>query len=465
MNVSEAKEEIRRTMKMYLDKDEKGEYILPCREWRPIFMEGPQGIGKRAVIEQTAAELEVALVVCSAAHHTRQSALGHVYSVKKEYEGRSWQASEYAVGEIMGAVYEVIKESGKKEGILFLQEVNCASDALMPAVLQFLQDRVLGGKRLPEGWAVAVSGSLPEYDRAAKKLSSAVLDKMNCLRVEADFHVWKVYAYGQDVHGAVISFLERNRDCFCYADAAADGREYATPRGWLALSSAVRSYERKGFSVNQGTVLQYVASREAAERFLAHYGAFLGQRAKAPMEDILKGEQGIREDAVRLGRQERFLLLTVLLESLNGFFVQLQKQKAVLRKMEALFREAKEAAAGEEVPLYIILYALQERLRERKRRQQAANSLSGAQGEEYRRIDGLLESCAQAVKREEEPERQLLCIEKEYVVIADKYDESMGRGREMLKSVEDFVEETWGEGEEKAFFMAELALGAAGGAE
>lgn len=465
MNVSEAKIEIKRTIKMYLDKDEEGEYIVPGRERRPIFIEGVPGIGKRAVIEQTAAELEVALAVCSVAHHTRQSALGHVYSVKKEYEGRSWQASEYAMGEIMGAVYDVMRESGEKEGILFLDEFSCASDALMPAILQLLQDRLLGGKRLPEGWVMAVSGSLPEHDRTVRKFGPAVRDRMNCLRVEADFGAWKAYAYRQEVHGAVISFLEINRDCFYDTDETADGREYATPRGWLALSSAVRSYEKKAFPVNQGLALQYIASRAAAERFLTHYEVFLRQRGKYSAEDVLRGARGVREDAVKMGRKERIMLLAVLLESLNHFFVQLREQEAVLRKMEGFLREAGEAAEGEGVPLCIALYALQERQRECRRRRQAANNLDKAQNGIYRRIDGLLESWAEAVRREETPERQRQCVEKEAALLAESCDESRERGREMLGNAAAFVEEAWGEGEEKAFFAAELAASAAGDAD
>lgn len=467
MNVSEAKEEIKRTMKMYLDKDEKGEYTVPCREWRPVFMEGAPGIGKRAVIEQTAAELEVALVVCSMAHHTRQSALGHAISVKKEYEGRNWQASEYAMGEIMGAVYETMKESEEKEGILFLDEADCASDALMPAVLQLLQHRTLGGKRLPEGWVMAVSGNLPEYDRAVRRFGLAVRDRMNCFRVEADFNVWKAYAYVQAVHGAVMSFLEINRDCFCYVDAAADSREYATPRGWLALSSAVRSYEKKGFPVKRGLVLQYITSREIADRFLVHYGAFLRQRTQYPVEGILEGErvQWIREDAPKLEREERIMFMAGLLESLNRFFVQVRKQGAVLRRMEVLLREAGEEAAGEGDSLYIVLCALRERLMQRRRRRQAANNLSVAQEEEHRKIDALLAGCVEAVRGEEGLEQELAHMEKEYCALSERYNESVEMGQEMLSRAAAFVEEVWGKGEEKTFFEAELAAGAGGGAD
>lgn len=455
MNVSEAKEEIKRTIRMYLDKDEEGEYIVPCRERRPIYLEGAPGIGKRAVIEQAAAELEVALAVCSMAHHTRQSAMGHVCSVKKEYEGKIWLVSEYAMGEIMGAVYETMEESGEKEGILFLEEVGSASEPLMPAVLQLLQHRTLGGKRLPEGWMVAAADSLPGHKGAGRKFGSAVLDRMNCFRIEADFSVWKTYAYKQLVHGAVIAFLEINRDCFSFTDAEADGGEYATPRGWQALSSAMRSYEKKGFPVDKGLVLQYIASREVAERFLAHYGMFLRQREKYSAEDLLEGEnwQRILEDAARMGRSERITFSVLLREKCNYHFVDAQEQGTVLGKMEPLLRDAEEEAAREGLPLYLVLSILQERLRERRRRRRAANNLDGVWGEAYRKIDALLGSYAEAVKRENGLEQGTAYLKRECAVLEQRYEESMRKGREMLGRAAAFAEEAWGDGGEKALLL------------
>ena len=76
MNIREAKGEIIRTVEMYLDKNEFGEYTIPVSRQRPIFMTGAPGIGKTAVIQQIASELDLALVSGSMRHHTRQSAQG-----------------------------------------------------------------------------------------------------------------------------------------------------------------------------------------------------------------------------------------------------------------------------------------------------------------------------------------------------------------------------------------------------
>mgnify|MGYP002228177914 CR=1 FL=1 len=109
---------------------------------------GPPGIGKTAIMEQIAQELDVCLVSYSMTHHTRQSALGLPFIEKKVFNRKEYQVSEYTMSEIIASVYETMEATGKKEGILFLDEINCVSETLAPSMLQFLQYKNL---RPPSG--------------------------------------------------------------------------------------------------------------------------------------------------------------------------------------------------------------------------------------------------------------------------------------------------------------------------
>ena len=62
MNIQEAKEQIRQTVTIYLEKDAHGRYRIPPERQRPIFMIGSPGIGKTAIMEQIASELGVGLI-------------------------------------------------------------------------------------------------------------------------------------------------------------------------------------------------------------------------------------------------------------------------------------------------------------------------------------------------------------------------------------------------------------------
>lgn len=112
MNIAQAKEQIEYAMKAYFTKNEFGDYKIPVEKQRPVFLMGPPGIGKTAIMEQIASELGVGLVSYSMTHHTRQSALGLPYITDQEFEGAHYQLSQYTMSEIIGAIYQLMKETG-----------------------------------------------------------------------------------------------------------------------------------------------------------------------------------------------------------------------------------------------------------------------------------------------------------------------------------------------------------------
>ena len=119
MNIKQAKDYIENTVRLYLKKDEFGEYRIPVVRQRPIFLLGAPGIGKTAVMEQIAQELNVALVSYSMTHHTRQSALGLPFISHREYQGMKFDVSEYTMSEIIASVYEVMGIAACRRGFFF----------------------------------------------------------------------------------------------------------------------------------------------------------------------------------------------------------------------------------------------------------------------------------------------------------------------------------------------------------
>ena len=162
MNIKQAKEQIKSAMIAYFTKNEFGDYVIPIEKQRPIFLMGAPGIGKTAIMEQIASELNVGLVSYSMTHHTRQSALGLPFIVTKNYGGKDYEVSEYTMSEIIASVYDMIETTGHQEGILFLDEINCVSETLAPAMLQFLQYKIFGRHAVPKGWIVVTAGNPSE---------------------------------------------------------------------------------------------------------------------------------------------------------------------------------------------------------------------------------------------------------------------------------------------------------------
>ena len=191
MNIKEAKEQIKNAMTAYFSKNDLGRYIIPIERQRPVFLMGPPGIGKTAIMEQIAQELGVAIVTYSMTHHTRQSALGLPFIIKRKYEDQEFEVSEYTMSEIISSIYEVMEKTKKKEGILFLDEINCVSETLSPVMLQFLQYKIFGRHRVPEGWIVVTAGNPPEYNNSVREFDIVTWDRLKRIDVEPDYNVWK----------------------------------------------------------------------------------------------------------------------------------------------------------------------------------------------------------------------------------------------------------------------------------
>ena len=146
MNIKEAKQDIKNTVRAYLDKDEFGQYRIPEVRQRPILLIGPPGIGKTQIMQQVASECGIGLVSYTITHHTRQSAVGLPFIKEVDFDGDSHSVTEYTMSEIIYSIYRYMEDTGKKEGILFIDEINCVSETLAPTMLQFLQCKTFGNQ-------------------------------------------------------------------------------------------------------------------------------------------------------------------------------------------------------------------------------------------------------------------------------------------------------------------------------
>ncbi|MDO4443592.1 MAG: AAA family ATPase, partial [Slackia sp.] len=318
MNISQAKKQIERSMRAYFAKDEFGDYRLPVSRQRPVFLIGAPGIGKTAIMEQIAQELEVGFVSYSMTHHTRQSALGLPFIARKTYGGVEYDVSEYTMSEIIASVYDTMEATGKQEGILFLDEINCVSETLTPAMLQFLQYKVFGRHRVPDGWIVVTAGNPPEYNRTVHDFDMATWDRLKRIDVEPDYQAWRDYAVQTGVHPAVLTYLDIERGNFYRVETTVDGMSFVTARGWDDLSSIIKLYEEEGLPVDDLLIGQYVQNPEVAKHFSVYYELFTKYRSDYRIDAIVDGEadEAIVERARAAGFDERVSLMGLITDAL-----------------------------------------------------------------------------------------------------------------------------------------------------
>lgn len=319
MNIKEAKNEVMKAVKIYLEKDEHGEYRVPVVRQRPLFLQGAPGLGKTAIMEQVASELDIALVSYSMTHHTRQSAIGLPFLKEVTYGGKTYTKSEYTMSEIIASVYDVIEKTGKKEGILFLDEINCVSETLAPAMLLFLQYKRFGNLSVPEGWVVVTAGNPPQYNKSVKDFDVATQDRLKMVEIEPELKCWKEYAYNAGIHPAITAFLETNNKYFYDIKSTVNGKEYNTARGWEDLSTEIQAYERNNFPVNEDLIMQYITNKECARKFAVYYDLFKKYRVDYAITDILAGSisEGAVNKAAKAQFDERLSIISMIMEAIG----------------------------------------------------------------------------------------------------------------------------------------------------
>jgi hypothetical protein len=320
MNIKEAKNQIKNAITAYFTKDEFGNFLIPIERQRPIFMIGAPGIGKTAIMEQIAGELGVALVTYSMTHHTRQSAIGLPFIVKKQYGGKEYDVSEYTMSEIIASIYDTIEETGIKEGILFLDEINCVSETLAPAMLQFLQYKIFGRHKVPEGWIVVTAGNPPEFNNSVREFDIVTWDRLKRVDVEANYDVWKEYAYAKGVHPSITTYLEIRKGDFYIVESSVDGKVFVTARGWDDLSQMIKLYETHGLKIDESLVIQYLQNKKVAKGFAIYYDLFNKYKADYQVDKILEGKQPaeIENRAKQAKFDERLSLLGLLLDGVSN---------------------------------------------------------------------------------------------------------------------------------------------------
>ncbi len=357
MNIKQAKEQIKNAMTAYFTKDERGNYIVPLHKQRPIFLMGPPGVGKTAIMEQVAGELGVGMLSYSMTHHTRQSALGLPYIEHKNYGGKEYAVSEYTMSEIIASIYDLMEETGVKEGILFLDEINCVSETLAPIMLQFLQYKVFGRHRVPDGWVVVTAGNPPEYNNSVREFDIVTWDRLKRVDVEPDFDVWKEYAYKTGVHPAVLTYLEIRKADFYKIESTIDGKRFVTARGWDDLSQMIILYERNGLPVDEDLVGQYLQDAKIAKSFAVYYDLFNKYRSDYQVDQILAGNvtDEIKERAMQAGFDERLSLIGLLLDAVTADVKEVIEGKKVLEQLMQVLKQFRvKIAAGKVQPAELL---------------------------------------------------------------------------------------------------------------
>lgn len=457
MNIKQAKEEIKHTVMAYLAKDAQGEYRIPAIRQRPILLMGPPGIGKTQIMEQIAMECKIGLVAYTITHHTRQSAVGLPMIKEESFDGKIYPVTEYTMSEIIASIYRKMKKTGQKEGILFIDEINCVSETLAPTMLQFLQCKTFGNQAIPEGWLIVAAGNPPEYNKSVRDFDMVTLDRVRYLNIEADYKVWKEYAREKHLHNAILSYLELRQKNFYRVEADVDGIRFVTARGWEDLSNLMQVYEEMDLPVDEGVIREFIHHEDVAEDAAAYFELYRKYRDDYGITDILAGR--IRpETFARIyaaSFDERLSVVNLLLDGLSAFFVKVQEKKKITDNWYEFLKEYQRHLKEGEAPADCYQALLEEKMAMVEAEKQA-ELCTKTQAAGWEQIFALW--------KEDMPDKGLDAKESfaqaktGFDIQREALEESEQDASDALEHAFDFMEQAFEDGEEMVVFVTELTL-------
>lgn len=451
MNIQEAKEEIKKTVRAYTARTAAGTFRIPVPRQRPVLLIGPPGIGKTAIMEQIARECSIGLVAYTMTHHTRQSAIGLPMLTEKQFGGKKYTVTSYTMSEIIASVYEQIEKTGCTDGILFLDEINCVSETLMPSMLQFLQYKTFGSHALPEGWVIVAAGNPPVYNRSVREFDTVTLDRVRYMDVEPDFPIWKTYAVRKGLHPAVLSFLELRPERFYVMEPGEKG--FVTGRAWEDLSEILLTMEELELGVEDVLFRQYLQDEDTATEFGFYYRLYEKWKKELSPEQILEGSMPERAILPMLSFDERLCIVWLLLQRIYIMSRDYAEQKKLSDSLRFFTDGLGQGTAGYSAEQMTAL--IEERLESRRK------SLA------VRKENGLLEA------REEEQEQRLYevirsCRKRARLTgAADAFSERSRQEKELAGQQEEllekamkngaaFIRKVFGEKQELVIFLTGL---------
>ena len=463
MNIKQAKEEIKHTVQAYLSKDAFGEYTIPAVRQRPVLLIGPPGIGKTQIMEQIARECEIGLVAYTITHHTRQSAVGLPFIKEEQYDGKTYSVTEYTMSEIIASVYRKIEEGGRKEGILFIDEINCVSETLAPTMLQFLQCKTFGNQAVPEGWIIAAAGNPPEYNKSVRDFDMVTLDRVRCMNIEADLGVWKEYAREKRLNSAILSYLELRPKNFYRVEADVDGLQFVTARGWEDLSNLMDVYEELGIPVDEEIIHEFLRHEDVAEDVSAYFDLYKKYQDDYGIAEILEGKvkPSVYARIDQAAFDERLSVVNLLLDGVSNVFYQIQREREITDAWYDFLKEYRQKLKNSLQAKGIFETILAEKAAsdEQNEKQQF---VSKAQSDRARSLNEKLKECAKKIADEETiniEETALFALAKEpFDAQCEKLQRLENQGIETLEHAFTFMEQAFSDGQEMVVFVTELTI-------
>ncbi|MBL8306854.1 MAG: AAA family ATPase [Rubrivivax sp.] len=247
------------------------EFLLNVSPVRPVFIWGPPGVGKSALVAQFAESLGLECVALLGSQLAPEDLIG--------------------IPQIEGGVSRfyppsmIVRERGF---VLFIDELNIASAEIQKAFYSLILEQRIGEYRLPAGSVIVGAGNRAHDAALARQMPSALVNRLVHVHLKPSHREWLEWAEANGVHPWVLDYIRARPTQLATEVPPAKEEPFSTPRAWHAVSDALLAFGDDIAPAQLDALLFGCLTRDHAIGFKA----FLKQvRNRFSVHRILKGDE------------------------------------------------------------------------------------------------------------------------------------------------------------------------------
>lgn len=228
-----------------LTQKELSDFLLNVAVARPVFIWGPPGIGKSALVQGFANEVGLPCVSLLGSQLAPEDLIG----VPQIVDGCSRFCPPVSIARTMPYC-------------LFLDELNACSHEVQKAFYSLIHERRIGEYVLPEGSVVVGAGNRAQDSAIVKPMSSALINRMIHVHLKVSHRDWLEWAGANNIHPLVVHYIQ-NRPDHLWVQPPKHEETFSSPRSWHMLSDD--EHARHWAEANRALIAARVAERLGAE--------------------------------------------------------------------------------------------------------------------------------------------------------------------------------------------------------
>ena len=201
------------------------------------FIWGDSGIGKSEVVEQVAAESKLEF---------RDVRL----NLMDPTDLKGFPVPDLKKGIMRWLIADFLPQDPKSKGILFLDEMNLATPAVMAAAYQLVLNRSIGEYVMPDGWAVLAAGNGDKVRANISRMPAPLSNRFTHIDFDLDQDDFINYQMGAGMLPDQVAFHRFRPSLLHVFKAEENPRAFPTPRAWSTVNKLRNTKMARGLSTS-----------------------------------------------------------------------------------------------------------------------------------------------------------------------------------------------------------------------